>query len=201
MSSRCRFKAFDSPYKVRHAEILSNGKYFWNQCGVGLIEVVISMAILAMGLLGLAALQGKSQKAELESFQRTQALLLAEDMAERLRSAGTAAAADYVGEVGFNSAFNDLDSCNSSAAGPIARDLSCWHRELMDSDGDQLVGGLIGGHGCITALGGGLYRVSVSWQGLTPLAITEPLPADTCGKNLYSEETLRTINLTVSFYP
>ena len=201
MYNRCRFKVTDSTFIICQAEALSNGKYFFYQLGVGLIEVLISIAILAMGLLGLAALQGKSQKAELESFQRTQALLLAEDMAERLRSAGSAAAPNYEEEVGYQSSFSDMDSCGSSTAAPISRDLSCWHRELLDSDGDQLVGGLIGGHGCITSLGGGLYRVSVSWQGLTPLATTEPLPADTCGKNLYSEETLRTINFTVSFYP
>lgn len=194
MRNRCRYVGSAPPF-------------FWcderglAQYGVGLIEVLITLVILALGLLGLAALQGNSQKSELESFQRTQALLLAEDMAERLRAAGSTAAANYEGEFGFNSAFNDLDSCNSSAAGPIARDLSCWHGELLDSDGDQFVGGLIGGHGCITSLGGGLYQVSVSWQGLSPLATAESLPADTCGNNLYSEDTLRTINLTVSFYP
>ena len=50
------------------------------QRGVGLIEVLISLVVIAIGLLGLAALQGKAQKAELESYQRSQALILVQDL-------------------------------------------------------------------------------------------------------------------------
>ena len=201
MCSRFRYQVMVSLLKSKTVKRKSDGISDCSQVGVGLIEVLVTIIILAVGLLGLAALQGKSQRAEFESLQRSLALLLAEDMAERLRSAGSSAAANYEVEVGFQSNFSDLVSCDSSTATAVARDLSCWHRDLLNSDGDQSVGGLIGGHGCITPLDGALYRVSVSWQGLTPLDTDNPPEVDTCGGNLYSAKLLRTVNLIVGFYP
>ena len=52
------------------------------------------MVILLVGLLGLAALMTSSQKAESESYQRAQALLLLQDMVERI-NANRAVAACY----------------------------------------------------------------------------------------------------------
>lgn len=57
-----------------------------NQKGVGLIEVLIAVLVLAIGLLGLAGLQTQSLKFNNESYFRTQATLLAMDMADRLRA-------------------------------------------------------------------------------------------------------------------
>src|SRR5450830_905077 len=65
------------------------------QRGTSLLEVLITIVILAFGLLGLAGLQGKIQQAEVESFQRAQATLLLADMYESI-SANRANAANYV---------------------------------------------------------------------------------------------------------
>jgi len=54
--------------------------------GFTLIEVLISMAILAVGLLGLAALQVQGLKNNLSAYQRSQATQLAYDMADRMRA-------------------------------------------------------------------------------------------------------------------
>ena len=43
--------------------------------GSSLIEVLMAIIILTFGLLGLAALQGKANTAELEAYQRGQALI------------------------------------------------------------------------------------------------------------------------------
>ncbi|MDE2388510.1 MAG: type IV pilus modification protein PilV, partial [Betaproteobacteria bacterium] len=63
--------------------------------GVSLIEVLVTMVVLAVGLLGLAGLQIRLQSSELESYQRTQALILLEDMTNRI-STNRANAAAYV---------------------------------------------------------------------------------------------------------
>jgi len=55
-------------------------KYRHAQTGFSLIEVLITMLIILIGLLGIAALQGKAQIAELESYQRAQALILMSDI-------------------------------------------------------------------------------------------------------------------------
>jgi type II secretory pathway pseudopilin PulG len=50
------------------------------QQGSSLLEVLITIVILAFGLLGLAAFQSKVQVAEVESYQRAQAILALADM-------------------------------------------------------------------------------------------------------------------------
>lgn len=57
-----------------------------HQQGLGLIEVLVSVLILAIGLLGLAGLQTQSLRFNNEAYFRTQATLLALDMADRLRA-------------------------------------------------------------------------------------------------------------------
>jgi|SRR5690554_1625026 len=56
------------------------------QNGYGLIEVLVAVLVLAVGLLGLAGLQTQSLRFNNEAYFRTQATLLAMDMADRLRS-------------------------------------------------------------------------------------------------------------------
>lgn len=52
--------------------------------GYSLIEVMITMFILAIGLMGLAGLQARALNAEIEAASRGQALALANDLAERM---------------------------------------------------------------------------------------------------------------------
>lgn len=54
--------------------------------GFTLIEILIAMIVLAFGLLGLAGLQATSLKNNLSAQQRTQATLLAYDLADRVRA-------------------------------------------------------------------------------------------------------------------
>lgn len=56
------------------------------QSGVSLIEVMVAMVILLVGMLGLAGMMMQSQRAEMESYQRVQALTLLQDMAARMNA-------------------------------------------------------------------------------------------------------------------
>jgi type IV pilus assembly protein PilV len=55
-----------------------------SQRGISLIEVLIAMVILAIGLLGLVGLQGRLHVTQVESYQRAQALILLQDMTNRI---------------------------------------------------------------------------------------------------------------------
>ena len=55
------------------------------QNGVGLIEVLVAMLILAIGVLGFIALQYRAIEATSESGYRVQAINIARDLAERVR--------------------------------------------------------------------------------------------------------------------
>ena len=67
------------------------------QHGTSLVEVLVTLVILAFGLLGVAGLQAKMSLAEMESYQRSQALLVLAEMTERM-SANSAQAANYLGQ-------------------------------------------------------------------------------------------------------
>ena len=49
------------------------------QHGFSLIEILVTLIIVAIGLLGLAATQATMQQADFESYERAQALVLAND--------------------------------------------------------------------------------------------------------------------------
>lgn len=57
----------------------------YNQSGIIMIEVLVSIAVIAFGLLGLAALQTYSLQAAKESYTRSIASDLANDLIDRIR--------------------------------------------------------------------------------------------------------------------
>lgn len=57
-----------------------------SQQGVGLVEVMVSLLILSVAILGFIAMQLQSLKATSESIDRTQALTIMRSFAERIRT-------------------------------------------------------------------------------------------------------------------
>lgn len=56
------------------------------QSGFGMMEILVSMLVLAIGVLGFAALQSRAVQASGDSYYRTQAMSIAQDLAERVRA-------------------------------------------------------------------------------------------------------------------
>ena len=54
--------------------------------GFSLIEVLVALLVLSIGLLGLAMLQIQGMRFTTDSYQRTQATLLAYDLMDRMRA-------------------------------------------------------------------------------------------------------------------
>ena len=54
--------------------------------GFTLIEILVSLTLIAVGLLGLAQLIVKGQRASFEAYQRQQAIALANDMLEKIKA-------------------------------------------------------------------------------------------------------------------
>ncbi len=120
--------------------------------GFTLIEVLVSVLVLSIGLLGLASLQATSLRYNNDSSAQTQAAYLASDMADRMR-ANLSEAANYPG----TPAAADL-SCYSSGCSPSAmagNDIAEWNTALDT---------LPAGKGTITAVAGGLYKITVMWD-------------------------------------
>lgn len=54
--------------------------------GVGMVEVLVALTLLAIGVLGFTALQLRAVDATAEANNRIQAMNLARDLAERIRA-------------------------------------------------------------------------------------------------------------------
>jgi len=74
------------PRAQRHPTVCQQWLYsgFQRQSGLSLIEVMVSIVIMSVGLLGIAGLQLKALKNTYASFQRSVATLQAQDLSDRL---------------------------------------------------------------------------------------------------------------------
>lgn len=163
------------------------------QSGFSLIEVLITILILAIGLLGLAGLQTKMLGAEFESYQRSHALVLAQDMVSRINANRSAARASaYSGSTAYGTGHALGDSaCTQTAVAD--RDLCLWSRALKGAnttdDANAKVGAMVGARGCIETISGSatsevVLRVTVAWQGLSPTVA----PSLGCGQGSYGTD-------------
>ena len=67
------------------------------QRGLTLIEVLVTLTILSVGLLGVAGLQGIAKRSTHQAYQRTLATQLVDGVIERIRANPTAAASYHTG--------------------------------------------------------------------------------------------------------
>jgi type IV pilus assembly protein PilV len=175
--------------------------------GTTMLEVLVTIVILAFGMLGLAGLQSKIFVAEMESYQRGQAVVLLNSMVERI-NANRTAAASYVSANALGTDDAQPPTCPALPANPTvaqvaANDQCEWSNALKgaaETKSGATVGAMIGAKGCITQIQAedattglcrpGIYLVSVAWQGLNATSI----PNSTCGQGSYgSDERLRRV--------
>lgn len=159
--------------------------------GVTMIEVLVTIVILTFGLLGVVALQARMQVAQSESYQRSQAILLMQDIVDRV-NANRSNALNYVTATPLGTG-NAIQNCTGLAG--AALDLCEWNNALLGATestaGGQSAGAMIGARGCITNVVATMPReflVAVTWQGLVP---TVAPASTTCGQGLYGNDQMR----------
>ncbi len=142
------------------------------QSGFGMIEVLVTVFILLVGLLGLAGVLVQSQRSELESYQRAQALLLAQDMAARINMNRNAAqcyaftppatGGAWLG-TGATFVLNPLPNCTTAVSTTVGilpamntqfqQDVQDWNTLLLgagEAANGNAVGAIINARGCIS---------------------------------------------------
>lgn len=175
------------------------------QCGFSLLEVLVSIVVLAFGLLGIGSLQMGLQNSYLEAQQRSQAVQIMRDIAERL-NANAAQAGSYITGAAAPVGVGDGRSSDCTAAGLSVdqRDICEWSQRLKgvaETQGTDAMGAMIGARGCIEQVQAqdaskgiclpGIYRISVAWQGSQ-----ESAPPDSrlaCGADKYGSEGFRRV--------
>jgi type IV pilus assembly protein PilV len=153
-----------------------------------MIEVLVTMVLMAVGLLGMASLHVRLQSSEVESYQRSQALLLLSDMANRVALNRKNAASYLIAPTAPLGAGSTDALCGALPAVPTTaqRDLRDWCGALQGAaelSGADKVGAMIGGRGCVERAGSD-FMITVAWQGLTPIAA--PPASVGCGANSYN---------------
>ncbi|MDG2540078.1 type IV pilus modification protein PilV [Dyella jiangningensis] len=167
------------------------------QRGMLLIEVLVSIFIAAVALLGTVTMMAKSSRSEMESYQRVQALTLVQDMVSRINANRQVADCYSNGTTGLTAGnvSTALPTCSSGTkaqATTANNDLTAWQNSLLGAaeiTGGSKVGAMIGAVGCIERIPGiaQSYRVTVAWQGLLA-TIASPLA---CGQNQFGNDNLR----------
>jgi type IV pilus assembly protein PilV len=165
------------------------------QRGFSMIEVLVTIVIIAFGLLGLAGLQSRLQVSEMEAYQRAQALVLLNDMASRIAT-NRSMADSYV----TAAALGGSTACATAATGENLQRIDAreWCNALQGASefaGTSKLGAMLGGRGCVEKLPPPIdpldkseeYMVTIAWQGLIPLSA--PPASVTCGQNLYNGAT------------
>ena len=141
-----------------------------NARGMSLIEVLVAVLVLAVGLLGVAAMQALALRGSQGSLESSQAVMSANSIIEAMR-ANRLNAASYV--------YNGIASCGTvpgAGTSLAANDLNNWVTQLKATIGtgvgDTTTCGSIG-------VVGGIYRVTVQWDdrraggGQTRTVVTE----------------------------
>lgn len=138
------------------------------QRGLTLIEVLVAILVVSVGLLGVAGLQATSLTANRVAYARTQATILAYDMADRMRVNREAA---------LNGDFdNDYDTDSAPSGSPtiVSDQVDDWLNRIASNlpNGKGLIDTDISG--CTTCA-----RIGVRWEDRQDAATTVTFKYDT----------------------
>ncbi|MBF0139826.1 MAG: type IV pilus modification protein PilV [Magnetococcales bacterium] len=204
-----------------------NYKYDKVEPGFSLLEVLITMLIVSIGLLGLAALMARVHASELESYQRSQALILLSDITERLNvnrttltcfrfTTNLTSGTPFIGTDGSGWALptgcaaSSYASINTRADTTLSTLNSQLRGELEIKGGSSKTGGMIGARACIsydaTTQLTDSTGATIDGSGTYTVTISwqgmtdTTAPTAVCANGLYGSETKRrAVSKTVRF--
>ncbi|WP_017443670.1 type IV pilus modification protein PilV [Gayadomonas joobiniege] len=138
--------------------------------GFSLVELIIAMAVMAIGIVGAVATQATAKRSGLDASQRSKATYFANDIIERMRLNPTQLDAYQATDYGSStfSIETEVDCSPTNMCSPdqlALYDQFQWHLLLSGKsviNGKRQVGGLIKPTGCIKN-DAGYVTVVVSW--------------------------------------
>lgn len=198
--------------KIKEPINVTNRNYMRLHRGFTMLEVLVTLVIILLGLLGLAGLQGRVQKAQVEAYSREQALVLLNDMTDRLntnRKVGSCyALTTSSGSPYFGTGSSALPSCTGAGsatqratANADLTELDALFKGASEALSSTSIGSINGARGCISSATNAdasvTYTLAVAWQGqsgtVTVAAPTGATVATTnalaCGTGSYGTDT------------
>ncbi len=126
------------------------------QRGTSMIEILVTLIVVAIGLLGIASMQMVSLKNANTSYQRYVASLYAYDMMERMRSNPAGVQADQYDDLAVDGTESEVTCTNACTPAALAEmDAYEW--------GQQLRSNLPNGRGTVDEGTDG-YEITVTWD-------------------------------------
>ena len=105
------------------------------QAGVGLIEVMVAVLVMAVGMLGIAAMQATALRNSQSSLERSQAVVQTYAVLDAMRANLNAARAG---------AYDTPLQCNAAIGGTLAQnDRAAWLQGLKRTLGEQACGAIV----------------------------------------------------------
>lgn len=138
------------------------------QAGFGLIEVLAAVFVLAVGVVGFAALQMRAVQTSGDSYYRTQAMSIAQDLAERARANSTQVAY-YITAATWPTTAADQTVLGKCMTGNCTvAEMAAFDAMSVRFNAETLLPqGLVN---MATCQGSSLNCIYVSWDGLLPTA-------------------------------
>ena len=133
----------------------------YRQRGVGMLEILVSVLVLAIGLLGLAALQSVGMKYNYQSYQRTQAVMLTYELTDRIRANSENSTGQYSIAYGTFPGQPATGTCQAAVCTPAQMatfDLALWKQSILDSLGDDADGQVA--YDAATLL----HKIQIKWK-------------------------------------
>jgi type IV pilus assembly protein PilV len=171
--------------------------------GCLLLEVMVAMIIILIGVVGIAKLQHVAKSSNGQALQRTEAIMLADDLIERIRSNISGMTGYFTGSTikvisGIPSSTPPA-TCSSSSPCTAKQmadyDLWEWHRDItgaFESESGTSTGGLVNPTVCLVGPGyvsatnhqSGFYDIAIAWHGQNQIgyqSISGNILASGCG--------------------
>ncbi len=127
-----------------------------NQKGFTLLEILVTVIVMAIGLLGLAGLQVVSLRANNTAYLRSQAVIQAYDITDRMR-------ANLPGVIagGYNSisGIPTAQDCENSICTPVQ--MAVYDAQQWNSVNAGL---FPSGQGTVVASGNSTFTITISWD-------------------------------------
>jgi type IV pilus assembly protein PilV len=139
------------------------------QVGFTLIEILVTVLIMGIALLGLAGMQAVGLQQSQSTYFRTQADLLARDLADRMRATrnGAAPEVDATGQRDANNGFYLFGGGAAPAGACVGANADCTAEEMAEQDLSEWVGAvndLPAGDAFVTAESPSLLRIQIVWD-------------------------------------
>lgn len=96
-----------------------------HNAGFSMIEVLVSLLITVIGVLGMVALQSKAIPYTQDSVQRNTAMMLADDLVDIIRTAGSCTTANGCVKAPSAGFPTKSPSCNPTPA-TLSTQIGCW---------------------------------------------------------------------------